>query len=137
MEVVEGYVKDVSSAEIVRMSEHIKSVESSESKKVRGEVKELQRQLMIEKARQAMRLVKARNRRRRKKLSRNEEDEEEEEEEEEDEEEKTSRKRWDDDGERKKTTMKNRLEEEYRLANASDTTKTNTTLDEELCSVPS
>jgi len=36
----------------------------------------------------------------------------------------------------RKFWLKNRLEEEYRLANASDTTKTNTTLDEELCSVP-
>ena len=37
----------------------------------------------------------------------------------------------------RKFWLKNRLEEEYRLANASDTTKINTTLDEELCSVPS
>jgi len=37
----------------------------------------------------------------------------------------------------RKFWLKNKLEEEYRLANASDTTTTNTTLDEELCSVPS
>jgi len=37
----------------------------------------------------------------------------------------------------RKFWLKNRLEEEYRLANASDTTITDTTLDEELCSVPS
>ena len=36
----------------------------------------------------------------------------------------------------RKFWLKNRLEEEYRLANASDTTKINTTLDEELCSEP-
>ena len=37
----------------------------------------------------------------------------------------------------RKFWLKNKLEEEYRLANASDTTTTNTTLDGELCSVPS
>jgi len=37
----------------------------------------------------------------------------------------------------RKFWLKNRLEEEYRLANASDTTKTDTTLDGELFSAPS